>query len=190
MKKLALGAVGITLLLVAIYHGVGSTLADRYEVSRSIEIAVPPAAVYEYVGHLDRWPEWTVWNAEDAPGLTITHPARTEGVGAVQVWSVAGGEGRLEVTSAEVDRGVSYELTAIDGAQHDGIISFGRRGEVTIVSWQQRGPLEGTRERWFGRMLSGRLERDLARGLERLRGHLEPEEPAPPGDSSEAPTDG
>lgn len=173
MKKLLIIFGGFVVLLFGVYFGVGAALSGDYEVIRSKTIEALPEKIYELVGHLDRWPEWTTWNTEKNPGLVISYPGKCEGAGAVEEWSMKGGEGKFEITSAETTRGISYDLSFDEGAMvSEGIISFEAKGATTLIVWRLRGSLEGTASRWFGLFLVPMLEDDLEECLEGLEREL------------------
>ena len=174
MKKFILAGGILVLILTLVLVGGSLLLPGEFAIERSAAITGTPAQIYALAGHLDTWPEWTPWNGESYVGMEISFPGRTEGLGAVQVWTLGETTGRLEVTSAEEARGLSYDLAIEGGPRIEGIISFEAgpsEGEapVTRVRWQQRGPLDGVFARWIGltleRSLGGDLEKALA-GLE------------------------
>jgi hypothetical protein len=188
MRKVLVAVIGAAALCAGIWFGVGAALPGEFSVRRTRRIEASAERIYEWVGRLDRWPEWTVWNPEEVPGLAFEYPAAREGAEAVQLWRHPDGAGRLELTSAEVSRGIVYELTA-EGSElaTEGIISFapaeGSAVGSTDVEWLLRGTLGSTRERWFGLGLVPRLERDVERSLERLAERIAaaPGEAPPPG---------
>jgi uncharacterized membrane protein len=169
---------GVTaVLLVGIWFGVGAALPADYEVSRAIEIAAPAEKVYQLVGHLDRWPEWTAWNVEKYPDIVYSYPGTREGTGAVQTWTMDAGVGRLEITAAEASRGISYDLT-FDGGEFAsvGIISFATdaaKPGITSVTWSDRGKLESTTKRWFGLLLDRMMGPQFEEGLATLKKKVE-----------------
>lgn len=173
MKKLLIIFGGFVVLLLGVYFGVGAALPGDYEVVRSKTIGAEPEKIYELVGHLDRWPEWTTWNTERNPDLVFSFPGKREGVGAVEEWSMKGGNGRFEITSAETTRGISYDLSFDEGAMvSEGIISFEAKGATTLVTWRLRGSFEGMAARWFGLFLVPMLSDDLEVCLEGLEREL------------------
>jgi len=166
---------GVTLvLLVGIWFGVGAALPSEYEVTRSIEIAAPAEKVYQLVGHLDRWPEWTAWNVEKYPDIVYAYPGAREGTGAIQTWTMEAGAGRLEITSAETTRGIAYDLSFDEEAFHSvGIISFDAKPGVTMVTWKDKGELETTTKRWFGLLLDTLMGPQFEEGLATLKKKVE-----------------
>jgi hypothetical protein len=162
MRRLLIVIAAAAAIVAGVWYGVGATLPEAVSVRRTRRIEASPEQVYAWVGHLDRWPEWTAW---------------------MQVWTHPDGAGRLEITSAEESRGIGYELTFAGSALAvDGIISLTPAGQATDVLWIVDAPLSSRRERWFGLTLPRRIGRDLEQGLEGLARRLQPPEaPAPPG---------
>jgi uncharacterized protein YndB with AHSA1/START domain len=165
------------LLLVIVWYGVGAALPTDYKVSRSIDIAADPEKVYQLVGHLDRWPEWTPWTAEKYPDIVYTYPGAREGTGAVQTWTMDAGSGRLEITAAEPSRGISYDLSFDEGEFASvGIIAFATDSSkpgVTSVTWSDQGKLESTMKRWFGLFLDSLMGAQFEEGLATLKARAE-----------------
>ena len=112
MKRLKLVLIVLVVLLVTLV-GVGTVLPTTYEVERSIVVDAPPEAVHEWVGHLEKWPEWTTWNDGD-PSMKTTLGALTTGVGASQSWTGRSGDGELELTKCDAS-GIAYGITFIEG---------------------------------------------------------------------------
>jgi len=164
----------VLVLLVGTWFGVGAALPREYSVTRAIEIAAPPERIYELVGHLDRWPDWTAWNVEKYPDLVYTYPGAREGTGAIQNWTMEAGTGRLEITSAEASRGIAYVLSFDEGEfESVGIISFEAKPSVTTVTWKDEGELESTRKRWFGLLLDRLMGPQFEEGLATLKKKVE-----------------
>ncbi|MFG0334978.1 MAG: hypothetical protein ACF8TS_16600, partial [Maioricimonas sp. JB049] len=65
--RIALIAAGV---LVMLFLVVAYLLPDSYRIERRIVIDAPPEEIHAWVGHLKRWPEWTVWNTAKYPNLT------------------------------------------------------------------------------------------------------------------------
>ena len=152
---------------------------------RSLEIDATPEQIYGLVGHVDKWPEWSAWNTETYPDLKYEFPGKTEGVGAIQKWTMERGTGQLEITSAESTRGISYELVFEGMAPSEGIIELTSLGEKkTQVTWTNRGTLEGTSQRWLGLMMDSMMGQQFEQGLTGIAdllgsaGEPKPENPA------------
>lgn len=174
VKKFLVVCGVFAVLVLGTWFGIGSALPGEYEVVRVIEISAPPEKVYAFVGHLDRWPEWTVWNTEKYPEIVYSYPGKREGTGAVQTWTMDAGTGRLEITSAEAARGISYDLSFDGGVFTSiGIISFETKPAATVVTWRDKGVLDTTRERWFGLLLDSMMGPQFEEGLAALKAKVE-----------------
>ena len=174
LQRLVLIAAGLALLAVIIFYAAGAALPAEVSASASRTIAASPESVYDLVGHLDRWPEWTTWNAEQHPGLTLTFPGRREGTGARFEWRLGerGGSGAIEVNTAERGRGVGYLVQGPAPERvvaAEGVISLDPAdGGGTRISWIHRGELRSTRQRWQGIGLERAIREDMEASLARL----------------------
>lgn len=174
MKTFAKLSILLGALLVVGFFGGGALLPKTFSIQRSQRIAAPAEEVYTLVGHLDRWTEWTAWNAEEIPGLEISVPGTSEGTGATQLWKMGEREGTLTITSAEAARGIFYSFILEGQPKSEGIITFVTAGSFTEVVWQIRGSLENSTERWLGTLLDGRLGGQMEEGLDRLKARFAP----------------
>lgn len=179
---------GFAVLMVVIVMGFfigGAFLSSDYSVTRSLEIDATPEQIYSLIGHVDTWPQWSAWNTKTYPDLKYEFPGKTEGVGAIQKWTMERGTGQLEITSAESTRGISYELVFEGMAPSEGIIELTSLGEKkTQVTWTNRGTLEGTSQRWLGLMMDSMMGQQFEQGLTGIAdllgsaGEPKPENPA------------
>jgi hypothetical protein len=185
VKKVAIGVgVGVVVLGVG-FVGVGMLLPSGFTVERSTTIAASPEQIYAYVGHLDRWEEWTVWNTTMDPGMK-REVARAEGVGASMSWNGPKvGQGVLTLTAADPATGIAYDLAFDDGAfGSKGAVAFAADGAGTKVTWSDHGELSGPLMRYFGLMADGMMGPDFASNLANLKAKAEADAaavpPAPP----------
>jgi len=113
MMKLLKWAVAIVVILVVAVVLVGLFLPKAYHVERSVTIDAPPEVVFKYLNNLEEWEHWEPFSKADATIVT-TQGDITSGVGATQSWTSDGGNGSLEFTMADPDKGIAYDL-AFDG---------------------------------------------------------------------------
>lgn len=175
--RLTKAAVCLALLLIAVFLGVAAVLPDEYQVQRSIVIDAPPEAIYPYIADFRRWPDWSTWNADKHPGLRFEYSGSETGQGAVETWTDPDmGEGRMEISSADQQHGIAYELRfeGVDVPLY-GDISFEPAGSGggTRVVWTGQGDLPWPHWRWLGLVLDSMLGGDFESGLVGLKALVE-----------------
>lgn len=171
MKKLLVGClISVVILIVAVVIAIFS-MPKTYEVKRDISIRGSAADIYAYIGHLDRWPEWTAWNTEKYPTLQYDEFKVTQGPGAVMAWTMDGGRGELTITDASPDTGIAYDL-AFDTYLSKGDIRLDPKDGSTTVTWRNYGDLEGIGV-LFGPFMEMMMAPDFETGLSRLKERVE-----------------
>ena len=105
-------------------------LLPRYAtVSRSVEIAAPPAVVYPIVSDLRRFNEWSPWSARD-PKATYTFTGPVDGVGQTMNWASKNpqlGSGKIAITTLSPDSQVGWT------------IEFGRQRATSLIKLEPSG---------------------------------------------------
>ncbi len=174
LKKVAI-AVGGTLLFLLI---IGFLLPAHVHIERSTTIAAPPEQIYEYVGTLKHWPDWTAWNTKRYPDMKWQFSGPEEGVGAISEWQdKSTGNGKMNVTKANPQQGIEYSLKFNDEAATPGSIKFAPAGKDTKVTWTfdcevGMNPIG----RYFGFFfMDGLIGDDFAEGLASLKKKVESE---------------
>ncbi len=170
------GAAGAVALVVAAFLG-AYVLPREPEVTRSIDVAVPRAAVFPLVADLRHLPDWLPQLAGD-PETVITFTGPLDGVGQTLTW-----ESKLPAVGAGVEK-----ITAIDP---DSAVemSVARAGQPATVAWfrlTEKGAnattvVWGYREdvgfnpvsRYRGLGLDGIVGPDYEQGLKRLKAYAE-----------------
>lgn len=170
LRKLALGL--LALLLVA--SALGFMMPGHWHVERSIVVQAAPPTVFRLVNDLQRWEEWSWWNASVDPTLrrSFQRGAPTAGVGAAMAWTGdAVGEGRLTITESVPDRLLRYDLVL----EHE---SFVTRGAIVLepqvsgvkVVWSDDGELGwNPLLRLMGPWVEHAVGEDFERGLAGLK---------------------
>ena len=105
-------------------------------VSRSVEVAAPPAAIYAIVSDLRRFNEWSPWFARD-PNATYTFTGPVDGIGQTMNWDSKSpqlGAGKIVISSLAPDSDVEW---AID---------FGRQAANSSIKLEPGG--SGTKITW------------------------------------------
>jgi uncharacterized protein YndB with AHSA1/START domain len=83
---------------------------NTLRVSRSVDIAAPPAKVFALLNDFHAWPQWAPQDKSD-PAMVRTYSGSTSGVGAVTEWHGKGetGAGRMEITQAAPDKTLAMQ---------------------------------------------------------------------------------
>jgi uncharacterized protein YndB with AHSA1/START domain len=128
------------LALIAV--GVGYFLPSGFAISRSIEIAAPPARVYDLVADPRLWTQWSVWTKRD-PKMDLDYSGPPFGQGAKWAWkSKSEGNGNMEFTRVEPNRRIDYALAFPDfGMKSAGAFTFDPAGQGTRVTWTNAGDM-------------------------------------------------
>ncbi|HEV7707120.1 MAG TPA: SRPBCC family protein, partial [Asanoa sp.] len=73
-------------------------MTDTYTVSRSIDIAAPPARIYPKIADFHNWTQWSPWEDMD-PDIKREYSGAESGLGAAYAWSgnTKAGKGRMEI---------------------------------------------------------------------------------------------
>lgn len=180
---LALGVVGFAILLGA--------QPPSYEVSRTVMIEAPPAAVFARINDFHQWESWSPW-AKD-PALQARYVGPKTGVGAIFDWSGTPpvGSGRMTIVESEPPQrvGIALEVAKPFPATAEVAFDLTPHGPGTAVTWTIRG--EYTLVARGLALLKGGMDQaigpDLERGLAQLRAAASAPRPAPAEAESEPP---
>lgn len=159
-------------ILVVGLIGVGFMLPSEIGVERSKVIRAPPDVIYESVGTLETWSEWTAWSPDKDPTMKYTREGPPSGPGAIQRWtSDQSGNGSITVTKANPKTGIYYDLD-IDGMKSTGAILLQRApsGDGTKVGWSMVGDVgNNVLMRYMGPMFDAWVGKDFDEGLANLK---------------------
>jgi hypothetical protein len=140
-------------------------------VSRNVEIAAPPAAVYAIVSDLRRFNEWSPWFARD-PNATYTFTGPVDGVGQTMNWESKNpqlGAGKIVISSLVPDSDVEW---AIDFGRQaaDSSIKLEQSGTGSKVTWAFSTDLGfNPLMRYFGLGFDKMVGPDYEAGLAKLK---------------------
>ena len=154
---------------VALVFTAGLFLPDHFEVQQSFTMHAQPERIHPHLVDLARWREWTPWEGTDDT-LVHEYSDPSSGVGAWHLWRGDGvGSGRIEITSASVERGVWYDMTFdLDPDPMRGALRYLPSDSGTLLEWSLRGDLEGPLERALGPILSWRADAEFAESMSAL----------------------
>ncbi|MCB1491367.1 MAG: SRPBCC family protein [Rhodobiaceae bacterium] len=155
-------------------------------ITRSLEIAAPPAATFALVSDLRRFQEWAPFlDGETADHVVFTGPA--EGVGQTITWPGIDGMAGGKAAIIALDPGKSVDLTTDVDDTWPQLMSFVvvPAGEGTRIVWRVRPDLGfNPVERVTGLWVDGRVGPELEQGLARLKALAEKPAEAPPAASN------
>ena len=137
LKRIFFSLLFFVLLIV-----LGSFLLPKhYEVKRSVVINATKQDVHAMVNDLQQWDRWAPWVEAD-PSLQITPGEITSGVGASQHWLGKDGDGRLQFTDSDPDRGVEYDIWFMqDAYQSKAKFDYIEQEDGTKVVWSMAGEM-------------------------------------------------
>lgn len=129
----------ILIVVAAIaFVGIGLFVLDgKYEVSRETVIKAPPEAVHKQVGDLREWPNWLPFIKGD-PSVKTTIEKPT-GQDAHQHWTSNHGNGKLNFTASDEQKGIEYTMLFDEKYPAQGWITYTKVGDDTRVTWRMAG---------------------------------------------------
>jgi Polyketide cyclase / dehydrase and lipid transport len=136
-------AIKILIILAVLFVIGGFVLPSDYSVSRSVTINGSKDQIHEYIGDLDKWPEWSPWKKADS-SIIIYPGDSSSGMGASQTWKGDSGSGSMIITDSSEDDGIKYDMVLDGKDKAKGSISYRGAGEMTQVTWSMTGNMENT----------------------------------------------
>ena len=167
--KWIVGAIAIlfVVLIVAAF-----VLPRHATMSRSIEIAAPPAAIFPIVGDLRRFNEWSPWFGLD-PKAAYTFTGPIDGVGQTLNWKSDApnvGNGAMSIVRLEPDKAVDLTIDFGDQGTALAKVQLEPNGAGTKVTWGFESDLGfNPIARYFGLMIDGMVGPDYEKGLANLK---------------------
>lgn len=149
-------------------------MADTYVVERSETIAAPPQAVFERVGTLQGWDEWSPW-AEMDPNMTKTHTGDAGAVGATYHWTGNRkvGEGQMTIKATEPNERVAIDLKFLKPFKSESVTEMllAPSGDATTVTWRMTGKHSMMTKimGMFGKGMDKMVGPDFEKGLAKLK---------------------
>lgn len=141
-----------------------------FDVSRSLVIAAPPAAVFDHVRDFKNWPKWSPWLICDPQAqLTFSDDGkRYDWQGPVS------GSGFIEVTGETPGKSIDYSLTFLRPFKSTNTVGFrfAEKDGGTEVTWTMVGSLPWFMF-WAKSMMAGYIGADYDRGLAMMKDQLE-----------------
>ncbi len=162
----------ILLVLILVLVGASYLLPGKAEVSRSVTINAPAAAIFPFVNSMQATEKWSPWLARD-PETKLAYSGPEAGVGNTLSWSSEHpqvGSGSQEIIESVENQ---FVRTALDfGSMGTANASFTLQpeGDQTEISWGFESDLGmNPMSRWMGLMMDERVGGDYERGLSNLK---------------------
>ena len=142
--KLIILLLKIILILLIIYLISAFLAKSSYKVERSAIINAPGNIVYNQIGILRNWENWSPWKERD-PSATNTYKGPDGKVGSIMKWigdKKKSGSGKIEIISADSPRLMNYKLN-FDGPPEMSSMGTFQLSEAsadkTKISWSDAG---------------------------------------------------
>jgi Polyketide cyclase / dehydrase and lipid transport len=139
LRNILLVVAGILVVLLVVIF----TRSPTYRVSRSTNVAAPPAVVYGEVVDFRQWVAWSPWGALD-PTMRLTYSGPTSGPGAAYAWvgNDKVGEGKMLITGSKPNEEVNIKLDFLKPFEATALTGFTfepASGGGTKVTWSMTG---------------------------------------------------
>lgn len=199
MKKVLLIIAGVVAALVVGFLVVVAMQSNEFKVERSVTIAAPPEAVFEYVNNHHKGLEWSPWRELD-PNAKFTFEGPEEGEGARYKWSGNDkmGEGDMTIVESKPNERIHSKLHFVRPMEDDSDVYyvFKPEGDKTTLTWTMLDQHTFTSKAFCMVMgMQAVLEKDFDKGLAKLKKIVEekpkatedPEPDSKPVDAAESP---
>jgi hypothetical protein len=138
LLKIVFALVAIVVVFVIIV----ATRPPDYHVTRSIIVAVPPAAAFAQVNDFHNWNGWSPWAKID-PSMAQTYEGAPSGTGAIYAWTGNNkvGQGRMTITDSRTNELVRINLEFIKPFPSTAVTEFTFKPEnnQTSITWTMTG---------------------------------------------------
>lgn len=155
--------------------GLAALMPKEYTVEQIIEIHASPEIVFPLVADFSKWKEWSPWY-EYEPNANYEINGSVGKIESSLKWH-GGGVGRGVVLLTDIEDlkkiTMNFNFETPHESEAIGIFTFKRHENSTIVSWTNHGELEYPMGRIFARFLKTMIEKDLNKGLQKLKTRAE-----------------
>jgi len=132
-------AVAIIVVLLVVIISLQPT---DYRISRSIQVAAPPAEVFAQVNDFHNWVAWNPWGKID-PAMKQTYEGPAAGAGAVNSWvgNNQVGEGRMTIIDSHPSDLIRIKLEFFKPFANTATaeFTFKPEGGQTSATWSMQG---------------------------------------------------
>jgi len=169
-------AVAAVAALLVVLVAIAFVLPRHATVSRSVEIAAPPSALFAIVGDLRRFNDWSPWFDRD-PAAVYTFTGPTDGVGQTLNWKSEDktvGSGSMAIERLDPDKAVDMAITFAGQGAAKAAMVLEPVAAGTKVTWGFSSDLGfDPVARYFGLMMDGIVGPDYDKGLAKLKAIVE-----------------
>ncbi len=129
----------IFIIFTLLIFGASLFLPNEFTVEKSIMVKANKEQIYPYISDLKLWPKWVPWQNE-GEDMKISYGKISKGKGASQRWKGEDGAGRLIITEANPDKGITYVLY-FDNFPEKNLcyLNFEQQGDELKVIWKMDG---------------------------------------------------
>ncbi len=138
-------ALGVIVLLLAVFAVVVAMQPSEFEVTRTGTINAPPAVVFDHVNNLSKWQAWSPWDERD-PNAKNTFEGPEAGKGAIFHWDGNDdvGAGSMTITDSRPPEQIDIDLAFIRPFEDRCDVQFtfkpqGEQNDKTLVTWDMHG---------------------------------------------------
>ncbi|MSV31733.1 MAG: polyketide cyclase [Bryobacterales bacterium] len=171
LKKIGIAILGLIVGLLIVI----ALLPGAFRVTRSAQIAAPPAGVHALINDFHKWDGWSPWAKLD-PNMKTTYSGAPAGSGASYHWTSQKddvGEGRMTITKSVPAESVTINLEFIKPFASTSLTVFTIQPAAggSTVEWAMSGE-NGFIERGFLLAMGGMAKAvggDFEKGLAQMK---------------------
>ena len=171
MRRIVKWVLGGIIGLAVIFAAGTYVLPGEAVVQRQIVIAAPPAKVWQIVGTLKRFNEFSPW-AELDPNIAYKFEGPETGAGQKMSWiskDASVGNGSITVLVSVENQRLLNELDFGDMGKSTSSFELAPVNGGTGVTWGFKSTLNNPMERWFGLFFDRWIGADYEKGLLKLK---------------------
>lgn len=175
MKKIIKPFIFSFIFLVLLLLGIAATMPKSYIAERSVEIQAVQDDVFALVADFSKWKEWSPWY-DFEPNAQYTLNGNMGMEGSSMSWhGRIVGRGKIQIDRLEPHHHIFMSLffETPHRTEAKGTLVFEPKNNSTWVTWTNQGALEYPFGRLFGPVLKGMIEKDIQKGLDKLKARAE-----------------
>lgn len=175
MKRWHFLALGISLALILVSVA-GFLLPSTYTVERAISIKAPTQNVFDLIGDLNTWPNWSPWQKSADTTLVYTFTGQPGFADSKLAWQGTNvGTGEITLTQTNPTDGVYYDIAAGGQTLANGYLRFLNKSDtLTRVAFTYTATLGwNPMQRFAGLFADGQVGPQFEAALLRLKNTAE-----------------
>lgn len=169
------GLIGLAIIAAIVFFGGAQVLPDKVQAERHVVISAPPEKVFEVVGNIRRFNEWSPW-ADLDPVANYKFEGPEQGPGQKMSWTsnvAVLGAGSVTYTNVKDNVQIDSDIELAGQPKGKAVMSIAQLDKGTGVTWSYETPVSGYLQRWANAFRSPAIEGDLGKGLRKLKMLLE-----------------